>query len=144
MEAVKLKKLVSLLLLESGNYRRDLYVKKNKNFDAKIRNLLDIASKSLPNHITFFKKIYYEIDKDYSSFDIKDAQTFLQDILNLIDIEQYEEEKIIELKIFDSAYEKLKQAANYFQKEDYSSASHHLNSSLELILRARAYIYVFS
>ena len=49
-----------------------------------------------------------------------------------------EEETIVsikEMKIFDNADEKMKQAKICFQNEDYPSALHSLNTSLELVLK---------
>jgi HEPN domain-containing protein len=42
---------------------------------------------------------------------------------------------IKEVKIFDNADEKMKQAKTCFQNEDYPSALHSLNTSLELVLK---------
>gem|GEM_PF-2037057 len=44
---------------------------------------------------------------------------------------------IKEMKIFDSADEKMKQAKICFQNEDYPSVLHSLNTSLELVLKGK-------
>ena len=140
MELNKLEKLARLVLLELTNYTQSDYLRHKKTMIARIQNILSVSNKTLPDHHTFFKRTFTEIDEPYSHFAISDAVSVIQHLLNIIDIEKSSEIKIKEDKIFEGAEDKIKQASTSFRKGDYSSVFHTLNTALELVLKDKVEI----
>jgi len=101
---------------------------------AKVSNVISIASKILPEHQEFFNTIKAELN-DSDTFSFHDAHSSLEHILKILEIEKAGETKIKEMKIFESAEEKLRQAGLSFRNSDYPSTFNNLNTALELILK---------
>jgi hypothetical protein len=140
MEIEKLEKLAGLVLMELSNYDQSNNLRYYKTMKARVQNLLSISNETLPDHHEFFKCMYTEIGKELSSFEIGDAVSVIQHLLNIIDIEKSSELKIKEDKIFEGVEDKLKQASISFRKGDYSSVFHTLNTALELVLKDKVEI----
>lgn len=130
MDLEKLEKMAKIIAedlkgthsLSFGDYR----TKK-----AEFRNFIVLASKALPDHDAFFKTVSEEL----ANFDFTDAKQAVRHILAIIEFEKASESKTKEMKIFESADEKMKQSAFSFRKEDYPSTFHNLNTALELVLK---------
>lgn len=129
MDLEKLEKMVKIVHkdLEDMSVTFDQY----PTIHAEIKNLAAIASKVLPDYDEFFKTISTEL-KDFDTFDAKQA---IMHILTIIELEKESESKIKEMKIFESAKDKLKQASLSFRKDDYTSVFHNLNTALEMVLK---------
>ena len=129
MDLEKLEKMVKIVHkdLEGMSVSFDQY----PTIHAEIKNLAAIASKVVPDYDEFFKTISTEL-KDFDTFDAKQA---IMHILTIIELEKESESKIKEMKIFESAKDKLKQASLSFRKDDYTSVFHNLNTALEMVLK---------
>lgn len=66
---------------------------------------------------------------------VQQARSVVEHLLEIVEIEKTSEKKTKEMKVFEGANEKLKQAALSFRKEDYTSTFHNLNTALELVLK---------
>ena len=102
-----------------------------KTRKAKVGNLMLLSSKVLPDYGEFFKTIRKELN-DLDLYDVEEAVKY---ILEIIKVEKAGESRIKKMKLFESANEKMKQAALSFRKEDYPSSFHNLNTALELVLK---------
>ena len=102
---------------------------------AEVKNVINISHKALPEHEEFFVSLYKQIDEKGSSFDLYDGRNALEHILEILEIEKTSESKVKEMKIFEGAEEKMKQAGLSFRKDDYPSTFHNLNTTLELVLK---------
>ena len=131
MDLEKLEKMAKLVLADlSGRDSMTHLV----SFPAKVaqfKNLMVIAHRALPDHLQLFKSI----NKSLQDFQIIDARYTIMHILDIVEIEKATETKIKEMKIFEGAKEKLKQASLSFRKDDFPSAFHSLNTALELVLK---------
>ena len=96
---------------------------------ARFRNLIVISSNTLPEYETLFTSAIRIIGN------IDDANSVIRHLLDILEIEKESKVLIKEMKIFDSADEKMKQAGLCFQSEDYPSVFHNLNTTLELVLK---------
>jgi hypothetical protein len=88
-----------------------------------------ISSNTLPEYETLFTSAIRIIGN------IDDANSVIRHLLDILEIEKESKVLIKEMKIFDSADEKMKQAGLCFQSEDYPSVFHNLNTTLELVLK---------
>jgi HEPN domain-containing protein len=129
MDLEKLEKMATLILkgLDNSVYSAHLSPPK----EAEIKNLMVAASKVLPDHKEFFLNIYKYIEL----FNPYNAREAVNHLLAILEIEKTSEKNVKDMKIFESAEEKLKQAGLSFRKEDYSSTFHNLNTALELVLK---------
>jgi len=100
---------------------------------AKIESLMVISSKTFPEHYAFFKSVASQLEK----LDMYDALETVDHIFEILEIEKVGETKIKEMKIFESAEEKMKQANLSFRKGDYNSSFNNLNTALELVLKEK-------
>lgn len=105
-----------------------------KSLRAQVKNVFNIADNLLPEHKSYFLSIKNLINQ-YEYYTMPNAQEALEHILEIIDIEETSELKIKELKIFESAEDKLEQASLSFRDEKYSSVFNNLNTALELVLK---------
>lgn len=146
MDLEKLEKMIRSILSEISNVSQHANLVHNKARMAKVRNVINLSHKSLPEHEDFFVTIYKEIgldsERDYAKFTIGDTRSVLKHILEIIEIEKTSEAKIKEMKIFESAEDKMKQAELSFRKDDYPSTFHNLNTALELILKDKIGILI--
>ena len=112
----------------------NLKIHKYISLRAQVKNIFNIADNLLPEHKSYFFSIKDSINKhlDYS---LSDAQEALEHILEIIEIEETSEIKIKNLKIFESAEDKLEQAGLSFRNENYPSVFNNLNTALELVLK---------
>jgi hypothetical protein len=125
--------LLNLISLGCGNY----YLKSYSATEAKFRNLLRVAFKTLPEHEELFKIAYEKINAPIYQLDLSvtGARMVVDHLMELIQLEKDSTKKIKEMKIFESAEDKLKEAGVCFRKDDYPSTFHSLNTSLELVLK---------
>jgi hypothetical protein len=128
MDLEKLEKL-SLIVLYQKSTSSSPHFNYNVEFATSFWNLMNVASQALPDHNMLFSQAIKQVVY------IEDAKTVIRHLLKIIEIEKESKVLIKDLKIFDSADEKMKQANLCFQNEDYSSALHSLNTALELVLK---------
>jgi hypothetical protein len=136
MDLEKLEKLAQPILAELDNIIYSGYgsytIYAYPATETKIRNLLMVASKTLPEHAEFLTVAY---DKTRYGLSVFPAKMLVEHLIELIQLEKASETKIKEMKIFESAEDKLKEAGVCFRKDDYPSTFHSLNTSLELVLK---------
>lgn len=134
-ELEKLEKLARLVYEELSRISNE-YTSIHHFTDSQIKflNLMNFASELLPEHIILFKNSYAKATA-INGLEIREARSIILHLLNIIRIEKSSETKVEEMKIFESAEEKLKQANLSFQKEDYPSVLNNLNTVLELVLK---------
>lgn len=135
MNLEKLEKMGKLVMKDLSNLSWATIINGHSTLHAKMKNFINLAHKSLPEHQELFTSTYHELEEDYPTFNVEDARSIVGHILEILEIEKASEEKIREMKIFESADEKLKQAGLSFRKDDYPSAFHNLNTALELVLK---------
>jgi len=104
---------------------------------AEFRNLIRLCSKQLPEHDEYFTHIYDSVDAIFPIFTLRDAHSTVVHISRILEIQESSESKIKEMKVFESANDKLEQAVITFRKDDYTSTFHNLNTALELVLKDR-------
>jgi HEPN domain-containing protein len=105
--------------------------------EARVKNLMNLAIKTLPEHQHLFTVTHDKINAKYSQLEISDAVSVLRHLLEIIEIEKTSGEKIQAMKIFEGAEEKMKQVNLSFRKEDYNSCFNNLNTALELVLKEK-------
>jgi hypothetical protein len=98
---------------------------------AEVKDLMAAASKILPEHREFFETIYTKVGYMSRS----DCISAMRHLFRILEIEKQSENSIKDLKIFQSAEEKLRESSLSFQKEDFPSCVHNLNTALELVLK---------
>lgn len=135
MNLEKFEKMAELILKDLSNSPSSFTINIHPTLHARMRNFINIAQKSLPEHQELFTTINHELDKTHTAFNVDAARSIVRHVLEIVEIEKASKEKIKQMKIFDSADEKLKQANLSFRKEDYTSAFHNLNTALELVLK---------
>lgn len=131
MDLEKLEKMAKLVMKDIPSSTDPNALMRYPSVQAEIRNLMVAASEVLPNHKEFFDDIYKHVE----SFDAFDARLTVNHLLAILDMEKTSEKNIKDLKIFESAEEKLKQAGFCFRKDDYPSTFHNLNTTLEMVLK---------
>lgn len=107
----------------------------NSTLYAKVKNLITLSLNTLPEHKTFLTTAWDNWDHHTYGRSKLEIISIIDYILELLRLEKSAQSKIAEMKIFESANEKFKQAVQSFQKGDYSSTIHNLNTALELILK---------
>jgi len=125
-------------IISRGSY--NILLIRNQDLRAQYRHILVTAQHLFPDYEEYFKSLLKETSE--TTFTIKEVNSSLKYILEIIMIEEKSEEKIRERKFFESADEKLKQAGLSFEKSDFSSTYHNLNTSLELVLKEKLRIPV--
>jgi len=100
-----------------------------------VANVINLSHKALPEHSAFFTSVYRSVTNPDSDFNTYAARDSLLHILDIIDIEKSSLAKIQEMKIFESAEEKMKQVNLSFQEKNYTSCFSNLNTALELVLK---------
>lgn len=131
MDLNKLEKVAKLTLSELpivDSYQSDGFYRFPEQA-ARFRNLMMMAQKTLPDYSHFFATSANNISY------ISHAKSVIEHLLKIIAIERQSSILTEDMKIFDSAEEKMKQANICFQKEDYPSALNNLNTTLELVLK---------
>jgi HEPN domain-containing protein len=131
MDLEKFERMVKLVKEDLSVYDETSSLRYHATEEAKVKNLIIIASKTLPDHMEFFKSVY----SDIHGMDIKDVRLITEHILAILKMEKTSEAKTREMKIFETAEEKVKQAGFSFRKDDYTSTFHNLNTALELVLK---------
>ena len=132
----RLEKLARLVYEELSRIsRQGANLRSFTSSNIKFKNLKSVASQVLPEHKSLFALTLKEADASYVPLTVNEARSIILHLLDIIQIEKSSEISIEEMKIFESAEEKLKQANLSFQKGDYASAIHNLNTALELILK---------
>lgn len=135
MDVEKLEKLARMVLEELKPYSTDFGY--YPQLEASFKNLMQIANKTLPEHNELFSVAYKAIGRDVSAISIDEAKMVISHLLDIIELEKSTNIKIKEMRIFEGAEEKLKQAGLSFRKDDYVSSFHNLNTALELVLKDR-------
>ena len=131
MDLEKLEKIMELAIDNLSKCTQSAKLTKYPALQAEIEHLMYIATKALPEHQTFFFTV---IARSYN-FTVSDAYDAIEHIEAILRIEKASEKKLKEMKIFEGASEKMKQAAVSFRKNDYPSTFHNLNTTLELVLK---------
>jgi len=132
MDLEKLEKLAIGVLEELSSYNEkltQLYFLLVPR--AKVESLMAIAYETFPEHSAFFSSV----SRNLISYRIYSAIEAIEYLLEILEMEKVSKAKIKEMKVFESADEKVKQASLSFRKEDYTSAFHNLNTALELVLK---------
>lgn len=101
---------------------------------AKIENLVALSQKVLSQHKTFMNASWERLE-DFEEMPIREITSMVDYIIEIAELEKVTESKTEQMKIFESANEKIKQAVSSFKKEDYTSAINNLNTALELVLK---------
>ena len=133
MDLHKLESMAKLVDSEIGS--RYGSFRFHPDLEASFRNLMQLATQALPEHRELFSVTYRLIDNEDNPIDLCEAKSVIAHLLKIIEIEKSSNSKLKEGKVFESAEEKLQEAANSFRKEDYQSTFHNLNTSLELVLK---------
>jgi hypothetical protein len=131
MDLQKLEKMTDALEENLNNASMSMYVGAYPQLMARVRDLFDNAMKAFPEHRAYFSYIDARLGSMYKA----EALEVIGYIRAIAKIEKISESKTSEMKIFESAEEKLKQANISFRKEDYTSTIHNLNTTLELVLK---------
>ncbi len=131
MDLEKLEKMAKLVQQHLEKLPTTVSFSAYRTRKAELENLIVLASKALPDHDAFFKNAL----KNINSFDRVDAVQATEYVLTIVEMEKATESKIKEMKIFESAEDKMKQAELSFRKDDYPSTFHNLNTALELVLK---------
>jgi HEPN domain-containing protein len=130
MDLQKLEKLAKLVLAELPNGLGSAFTY-NPDHATKFMNLMVVAQESLPEYKELFNGAY----ERSRLFDSRQARSIVKHLLEILELEKTSEMKIEQMKIFESAEEKLKQVNISFRKDDYMSTFHNLNTALELVLK---------
>lgn len=134
MDLEKLEQLARIVFENLGKYSNYDRVAGYDDLEAEVKNLMSVAIQTLPEHKELFTVAYCKIDETYG-LKIDDARSVVSHLLEIILIEKIAEARIKQFRVFESAEEKLKQGSLSFQKEDYPSCIHSLNTALELVLK---------
>lgn len=136
MDLEKLERLAELVLDDLSEYSSASEdISNYSELEARVKNLMNVAQKCLADHTELFATTYRKIDAEHTYLRIYQAKSIIRHLLDIIKMEKTSEKKIEEMKIFDSANEKLKQAGLSFRNEDSASVFHNLNTVLELVLK---------
>jgi hypothetical protein len=136
MDLDKLEKLANLVLKDLHTASYPSYpILKYPNLEAKFRNLLQVSYSVFPEHKELFTTSANRIYEGANLLSVDGAIYVVNHILQILDIEKSCSSKAEKMKIFESAEEKMKQADLSFQKEDFASTFHCLNTAFELILK---------
>jgi HEPN domain-containing protein len=136
MDLDAFKELTDLVRKDLKKYAGSTPLRNNPVLRAKLKNLMVIASPILPEYKAFLDDAVQMIDKvTPSSLTIHGARLLLSHVVDILKIEKATIEKTKSLRIFDSAEEKMKQANLCFERGDYPSTFHSLNTALELVLK---------
>lgn len=136
MDLEKLEKMAREVLDELSSHNKRYQLSLFRVTFAKVENLMAIAYETFPEHSVFFRRVSIGL----SSCFIFSAIKAVEYLLEILETEKASRAKIKELKVFESADEKVKQASLSFRKEDYTSAFHNLNTALELVLKDKVKI----
>jgi hypothetical protein len=130
LDLEKLEKLAKLVLAELPNsvLTELLY---NKDIATKFMNLMVMAQKSLPEYTELFVTAY----KNTYELRSTQARSIVEHLLEILEIEKTSEINVEQMKVFESAEQKLKQVNISFRADDYVSTFHNLNTALELVLK---------
>ena len=134
MDLDKLEKLANLVLRDLKLEIQDEFYLNSNDLKAKLINLLDISSNSLPDHQSLFSVPRTKIYVAYGLSN-KEAISLVNHLLEIIELEKEFKKTTKKFNIFDSANEKINQAGSYFQKTDYHSVFSSLNTAFELLLK---------
>lgn len=136
MDLEKVEEMAQLVIKDLSEYNWSFRLKNIPALIAEIKNLMNISFQILPEHEYFFLSVY----KTAQSSDIRDARIAIKHLLEIVKIEKASESKAKEMKIFEGAEDKLKQANLSFRKDDYTSVFHNLNTALEMVLKDKVKI----
>jgi hypothetical protein len=106
---------------------------------AKIADLVEIASKALPEHDGFFKRFkkQFLMNFPYDVIQPSIVEGFCDYVIELIDAERMAGQKEKEGKLFLSADDKIVQAGKAFRREDRTGVFNELNTAVELMLKKK-------
>lgn len=138
MDLEKLERMAISVKRDLQKYQKETFPFNPDVYDdsilyAKVKNLITLSKNAFPEHKVFFQTAWGRWD-DYYRRGSK-AISIMDYILEIIELEKISKSKIEEMKIFDSANEKIKEASLSFKKEDYPSVINNLNTALELLLK---------
>jgi hypothetical protein len=131
MDLDKLQKLAWIVLETLKAYPDNYTVSLHADLISTLTNFLTIAKDKLPEHQTLL-----EIGlKKIPSASVEEATRLIKHTIRIIELELASKQRIEELRIFEGADEKMKQAGICFRNGDYSSVINSLNTAFELILK---------
>ena len=110
MDLEKLETIAKLVLKDLSGYSRYTELGINPHLEARVKNLINLAHKSLPEHEELLVTAYRELRY------VGQANSVITHLLEILEIEKSSKMKIKEMKIFESAEEKMKQAGLSFRK----------------------------
>jgi HEPN domain-containing protein len=130
MDLEKLEKLARLVLKDLSKEYSYMF-QNDPHLASEFSNLMAVASQTFPEHQTLFLSAF----KNTNRFNSNDAISLIHHLLDILEIEKAGKKDIEQIRIFEGAGEKLKQASLSFKKEDYPSTMNNLNTALELVLK---------
>jgi len=133
MNLDKLQEMAKLVFAELGNHCSSLNY--YPQLEASFKNLMQIANQALPEHRELFSIAYASIDRDENDLEVAEAKSIITHLLKIIEIEKRSNAKVQEMKIFEGAEEKIKQAGLSFQNQNFPATFHNLNTAFELVLK---------
>lgn len=128
MDLEKLEKLARLVL-KDFSLASDTLLRSKGHLDAEFTNLMVAASISLPDYQSLFQSSLKNVSY------IHEAKSIIEHLLSIVEMEKTTKAKTVNMKIFESAEEKMKQANLSFRKEDYTSCFSNLDTALEMVLK---------
>lgn len=131
MDLETLEKMANSCLENMSEWGDHVDLKEFQGISMAFKFLVDSAHRVLSNYREYLK----EVSNNIEDFGMGDARSTVKYIQTIIAAEKNSLTKTKELKIFENADVKMKQAALSFRKEDYSSTFRNLNTALELVLK---------
>ena len=112
MSLEKLEKLLQIVNRDFNDTkcRGHYLVNTHPEYSFEFKNLMTMAAKILPDHAELFVQTYEQIDREHHPLDFPQARSILWHMLQVISLEKSSAAKGDEMKIFENAEVKMKQA----------------------------------
>jgi hypothetical protein len=104
---------------------------------ARLKGIINQASRALPEHAAFFNNIQRDTIWTGTTWSVKEAISILEYIMKLGALQSNIDKKNREGKVFATAEEKLKESAASLSRDDFVGVINNLNTALELALKDR-------
>ena len=130
-----IKKLINLVLTEIPHSLVGISIHYKPRVVIEIKDAIRRTQKIIPNHSEYLDYIINKLNETTIYYSYDDVRDDISHILDYIQLEEESNKKLKELKIFETAYDKIESASECFRKEELSSVFHNLNTSLELMLK---------
>ena len=135
MNLDKLEKMAKLVLEELESHNLNYLLTDYASVEASFKDLMQIANQALPEHRELFAIAYQSVKHGENGIRSWGAKAVIKNLQKIIEIEKSTNVRIEEMKIFESAEEKMKQAGLSFQNGEFPSTFHNLNTAFELVLK---------